>query len=341
MAARSRQWLCTLASIALSAIAASPVSVFAANAVISWTPPTSNTDGSPLTDLSGYRLYSGCVASGQYERAALTLGTITSYDLGGLPSVGTCYFALGSLNAAGTESARSNEAAKFMGALAAPANPPAGPVITWARQSTVSLPVTDTFAGASANLSDPPYHNAHSVSLKTDGSGNCIAGSSGTDDLATQNAETFTTGQSVEIVVSGLNSAGNRYVYLLLNITGDDVGGYMPGYWFWTDGVSDTVLNRGSGGTESAVDSDATFTVSDGDTLKLTNDGAGTISLTKNGSATSISYNDGSPLTLGRPGIGIFDSSAGTVKIATVTFDNVGGAAATAQQKLMLLGVGQ
>src|SRR4051794_7107493 len=116
----------------------------------------------------------------------------------------------------------------------------------------MALPVTDDFTGAAAALSDPPYHNAHVNMPRLDGSGNCVRGASGSDDLAKRNDNTFTTGQSVEATLSANLSAGHKYLYLLVNVTGDDVAGVVPGYWFWTDGNGDTVLQRGAGGSESA-----------------------------------------------------------------------------------------
>ncbi|MFA6449279.1 MAG: fibronectin type III domain-containing protein, partial [bacterium] len=59
---------------------------------ISWTPPTHNTDGSPLVDLAGYRIFRGTY-SGQYEAQAITApSTATSTkDMSGLVA-GTRYY---------------------------------------------------------------------------------------------------------------------------------------------------------------------------------------------------------------------------------------------------------
>jgi len=81
----------------------------------SWTAPTQNEDGTPLTDLAGYRLYWGCEQSGQYtdvrpidDPAALSTTTA------GLPDTAeACYFVITALNTAGTESRYSGEAIKL------------------------------------------------------------------------------------------------------------------------------------------------------------------------------------------------------------------------------------
>ncbi len=49
-----------LGDFTINVVATSP-----GTATLSWTPPTQNTDGSPLTDLAGYRVYWG-TSSGNY-----------------------------------------------------------------------------------------------------------------------------------------------------------------------------------------------------------------------------------------------------------------------------------
>ncbi|HMK56661.1 MAG TPA: hypothetical protein VK448_08505 [Dissulfurispiraceae bacterium] len=77
---------------------------------LTWTAPTTNTDGSPLTDLAGYKIYYG-TAPGNYS-ASLNVGNTTSASLT-LPQCGvTNYFAATAYDIAGIESTYSNEVAK-------------------------------------------------------------------------------------------------------------------------------------------------------------------------------------------------------------------------------------
>lgn len=76
---------------------------------LSWTPPTENEDGTPLTDLAGYRLYYGATSGDYTAQVDITDRTATSYIVESL-APGTWYFALTAVNAAGAESAKSNEA---------------------------------------------------------------------------------------------------------------------------------------------------------------------------------------------------------------------------------------
>jgi hypothetical protein len=78
---------------------------------LSWTPPTTNSDGSPLTDLAGYRIVYG-TASRTYTQS-LTIGapSVASASIEGLAQ-GTWYFAVKAYTAAGVESDLSNEASK-------------------------------------------------------------------------------------------------------------------------------------------------------------------------------------------------------------------------------------
>lgn len=76
------------------------------NATLSWKAPTSNTNGSSLTDLAGYRIYYGNSTSALNSVVTVSLG-VTTYVVEGLTS-GTWYFAVRAYTASGTESALSN-----------------------------------------------------------------------------------------------------------------------------------------------------------------------------------------------------------------------------------------
>jgi hypothetical protein len=73
---------------------------------LGWQPPTQNTDGSPLTDLSGYRIYFGQV-SGNYTDQTAVSAPASSYSVT-LPS-GNYYFVMTALDHEGNESTFSNE----------------------------------------------------------------------------------------------------------------------------------------------------------------------------------------------------------------------------------------
>jgi hypothetical protein len=80
------------------------------SATLSWTPPTTNSDGSALTDLAGYKVYWG-QTQGSYPNT-VTLGAgLSSYVVGSL-SAGTWYFVMTSVNSSGIESAQSNVGSK-------------------------------------------------------------------------------------------------------------------------------------------------------------------------------------------------------------------------------------
>jgi hypothetical protein len=97
----------TLAPFSISVVA-----IATGTATLSWTPPTENTDGSPLTDLAGYNLYWG-TESGTYSSAVTLNGTgVTSYVVENLLSGATYYFAITAFNGEGMESSFSNEASK-------------------------------------------------------------------------------------------------------------------------------------------------------------------------------------------------------------------------------------
>lgn len=80
---------------------------YGADLELSWQPPTTNVDGTPLTDLAGYKVYWGS-ASKQYDNNA-DAGNVTTYTVKDIPE-GTWYFAVTAYDLAGNESDYSNEA---------------------------------------------------------------------------------------------------------------------------------------------------------------------------------------------------------------------------------------
>lgn len=81
-------------------------------ATLSWAAPTENTDGTPLTDLAGFKLFRGATSGGPYSIAVdIPNPTTTTYEAAGL-TVGDHYFVATAYNVAGVESAYSTEATK-------------------------------------------------------------------------------------------------------------------------------------------------------------------------------------------------------------------------------------
>ncbi|MGC8522484.1 MAG: putative Ig domain-containing protein [Steroidobacteraceae bacterium] len=78
---------------------------------VSWTPPTTNTDGSTLTDLAGYNIYYGTSPTALTQKVQVSNIGLTNYVISGLAS-GTWYFAVTAYTSSGAESAMSNVASK-------------------------------------------------------------------------------------------------------------------------------------------------------------------------------------------------------------------------------------
>jgi hypothetical protein len=79
----------------------------AASVQVSWQAPTTNADGTPLTDLAGYQVYYG-PSSGNYT-VTLDVGNTLSVSLSGLTAGQTYYFAVTAYDTSENESARSTE----------------------------------------------------------------------------------------------------------------------------------------------------------------------------------------------------------------------------------------
>lgn len=84
-------------------------------AILSWTAPTQNTDGTPLTDLAGFRIYSGQTSGGPYPGVHHDIApTDVTHDIDGL-TPGDWFFVATAFNALGVESDFSGEAMKILG----------------------------------------------------------------------------------------------------------------------------------------------------------------------------------------------------------------------------------
>ena len=81
-------------------------------ATLSWTAPTTNTDGSILNDLAGYHIHYGTSASALTQTIDVSGGGTTSYVVTGLPSGYTYYFSISAYSSAGTESANTSVVSK-------------------------------------------------------------------------------------------------------------------------------------------------------------------------------------------------------------------------------------
>jgi trimeric autotransporter adhesin len=97
-----------------SAAQSATVTVTAASAgsgaaTLSWVAPTLNTDGTPLTTLTGYHIVYGTSANALTQSIAITGAAVTSYEITNL-APGTWYFAIKADSVGGAESAPSDVA---------------------------------------------------------------------------------------------------------------------------------------------------------------------------------------------------------------------------------------
>jgi hypothetical protein len=99
------------ASSTLSAFSLEVVATSTGSATLSWTAPTENADGSPLTDLAGYKIYWGTSPGNYTESATINNPGITTFMVEQLtPRI--WYFAATAFNSLDEESQYSNPVAK-------------------------------------------------------------------------------------------------------------------------------------------------------------------------------------------------------------------------------------
>ena len=87
--------------------------LFAGETTLSWDAPSTNTDGTPLTDLAGYIIHYG-TATGDYSQSIDT-GNVTTYQVTNLTDGITYYFTVTAYDTYLNESDYSNEISKKAG----------------------------------------------------------------------------------------------------------------------------------------------------------------------------------------------------------------------------------
>jgi hypothetical protein len=95
-----------------------PFSIIVADSVsgtseLSWVPPTENTNGTPLSDLAGYKIYYGNSPTALTLSTELNSPTADTYVVTNL-SPGTWYLELRAVSSSNLESAASNIASKVI-----------------------------------------------------------------------------------------------------------------------------------------------------------------------------------------------------------------------------------
>ena len=86
---------------------------FAADVTLTWQSPTTNSDGTPLTDLAGYKIYVS-KTSGAYDKlTAIDVGNVLTKTLTNFCE-GTYYFVATAYDTSGNESVYSNEVSKII-----------------------------------------------------------------------------------------------------------------------------------------------------------------------------------------------------------------------------------
>jgi hypothetical protein len=99
------------ASAALPGFAITVIAATPASATVSWSPPTTNVDGTPVTDLAGFRVVYGLSTDGMTNTLSIPSASITSATIEGL-APGLWYFAVKAYTSAGVESDLSTVASK-------------------------------------------------------------------------------------------------------------------------------------------------------------------------------------------------------------------------------------
>lgn len=97
-------------TVSLAAFSITVSQAATASARVTWTAPTTNTDGSTLADLAGFRIYYGASAGALNSSADAAGAATRAFTIGSLLP-GTYYFSITAYNSTGTESTRTTPVA--------------------------------------------------------------------------------------------------------------------------------------------------------------------------------------------------------------------------------------
>jgi hypothetical protein len=146
-------------------LAASPAG--AGSTVLTWAAPTTNVDGSELTDLIGFNVYHGTSPTAMMMAVTLAATARTYVEANLTPAV--WYWYVTAVNAMGTESVPSAMVTKTIA-------PPAPPVVVTPAPPATITPVPPAAAVSAAGLAHVP-----ASTLDADDE---LAGAAGSDDAA-------------------------------------------------------------------------------------------------------------------------------------------------------------
>jgi hypothetical protein len=99
------------ANASLAAFSITVTDITSGTATVSWAIPATNNDGTPLTNLSGFRIYYGTAPDSMTKVAQIANPSVSTYAVTNL-SPATWYFGVKAYTSAGVESAISNIANK-------------------------------------------------------------------------------------------------------------------------------------------------------------------------------------------------------------------------------------
>src|SRR3990172_852261 len=162
-----------ISSLILIALLTGAYPVIAGSATLTWDPPTTNVDQTPLTDLAGYKVYYG-TTSGTYS-STIDIGNVINYTVSSLAENTTYYFAVTAYDTLANESSYSNEVSKTTSDTAAPVISGvstsnitnSGATITWNTDeaSTSQIEYGTTTSYGSSTTIDNNMVTSHSVTV--------------------------------------------------------------------------------------------------------------------------------------------------------------------------------
>lgn len=189
----------------------------------------------------------------------------------------------------------------------------------------MALPFTEDFDAGAGVLANPPWTQAalaaQTLNYDGAGAGKASAANAASDVFAYDNSNAYNSDQWAQVTIKAGIAAGTHFAEVCVSCSGS--GGSFQGYSFNTDGTTGalhTVISKWSAGSPTDIANFAT-TFAAGDVMRLERRG-NVLTAYKNGVRLG-SVTDGTPLTGGAPGCGVFNDTTNTVTLDNFAANNL------------------
>jgi hypothetical protein len=186
----------------------------AGQAALSWKAPTVHTDGTPLYDLAGYKIYIGNTSCRYLQ--SIDVGNVTNYQINNLIDGAPYYFAVSAYSSSRSESAYSNETGKLLPPYLIIATYGSGGTVTAQNNPNVAFRVIGTSTRAEVTVSDGASQTFSIAAAYGNSISDVRVDGSSVGPVTSYTFNTVKAGHTLDVTFSG----GNNATYTITSSSG-------------------------------------------------------------------------------------------------------------------------